>query len=270
MTTVTEHYENHLAPVYLWMAGGFDAAVARGESELDAVCPQPSNGFTAVDLGAGFGMHAIPLARRGYSVTAVDSSPTLLNVLQEHTGTLPIRTVKDDLLAFQKHLDAEARLILCMGDTLTHLPDRSFVERLFSLVAESLHRDGTFITTFRDYTSPLAGEDRFIPVRSDDHRILTCFLEYFPDYVAVHDVLQERMGSAWQQRVSAYRKLRLSPAWVAEALQDRGFTVRIEPGLAGMVRVVAGMRPTLRAKDAGPQPGFAGLSSAIRTAIPWK
>lgn len=255
MTTVTEHYENHLAPVYLWMAGGFDAAVARGESEIDAVCPQPSNGFTAVDLGAGFGMHAIPLARRGYSVTAIDSSPTLLNILQDHAGTLPIRTVKEDLLAFQKHLDTEARLILCMGDTLTHLPEQASVERLFSLVAESLHRDGTFITTFRDYTSPLAGTERFIPVRSDDQRILTCFLEYFPDYVAAHDVLQERMGSAWQLRVGAYRKLRLSPAWVAAALEDRGFTVRIEPGLAGMVRVVAGKRSFPEQRGTDPKSG---------------
>lgn len=223
--------------------------------ELDTVCPQSSNGFTAVDLGAGFGMHAIPLARRGYSVTAIDSSPTLLNILQDHAGTLPIRTVKEDLLAFQKHLDTEARLILCMGDTLTHLPEQASVERLFSLVAESLHRDGTFITTFRDYTSPLAGTERFIPVRSDDQRILTCFLEYFPDYVAAHDVLQERMGSAWQLRVGAYRKLRLSPAWVAAALEDRGFTVRIEPGLAGMVRVVAGKRSFPEQRGTDPKSG---------------
>jgi len=52
MTTVTEHYENHLAPVYLWMADGFDAAISCGESEISAVCPNLSNEPTAVDLGA--------------------------------------------------------------------------------------------------------------------------------------------------------------------------------------------------------------------------
>jgi Methyltransferase domain len=239
MTTVAEHYENHLAPVYLWMAGGFDAAVSRGESEINAVCPNPSNGLTAVDLGAGFGMHSIPLARRGYSVVAIDSSPKLLEVLRDHVETLPIQTVEDDLLAFQKYLNTKAQLILCMGDTLTHLTEPQSVEQLFSLVAESLHPGGTFITTFRDYTSPLVGDGRFIPVRSDNDRILTCFLEYSPDCVTVHDVLHERNGSTWQLRVSAYQKLRLSPEWVSMALQARGFAVRIEPGLAGMVRVVA-------------------------------
>ncbi len=239
MTTVAEHYKNHLAPVYLWMAGGFDAAVSRGESEINTICQNLSNGLTAVDLGAGFGMHAIPLARRGYSVVAIDSSPKLLDVLREHAETLPIQAVEDDLLAFQKHLNTKAHLVLCMGDTLTHLPDLSSVEHLFSLAADSLHPDGTFVATFRDYTSPLVGEGRFIPVKSDDDRILACFLEYAPDHVTVHDVLHERNDSTWQLRVSSYRKLRLSPEWVATALQAKGFAAHLESGPAGMVRVVA-------------------------------
>lgn len=239
MATVAEHYESLLAPVYLWMAGGLEAAVARGEVEIDAICPNPSNGLSAIDLGAGFGMHSIPLARRGYSVVAIDTSPLLLDVLGEHVGTLPVRTVEDDLLAFQKHLDAKVDLVLCMGDTLTHLTGQQSVVQLFSLVAESLHPGGTFVASFRDYTSPLVGNQRFIPIRSDDDRILTCFLEYSSEHVTVHDVLHERNGSEWRLRVSAYRKLRLSPEWVSTTLQARGFTVRIEPGLAGMLRVVA-------------------------------
>ena len=146
MTTVAEHYENHLAPVYLWMAGGFDTAISRGEREINAICLNPSNGLSAVDLGAGFGMHSIPLARRGYSVVAIDSSPKLLDALREHVGTLPIQTVEDDLLAFPKHLNMKAHLILCMGDRLTHLPDPKSVDQLFSLVAELLHPGGSFTT----------------------------------------------------------------------------------------------------------------------------
>jgi hypothetical protein len=239
MATVTEHYANHLAPVYLWMAGGFDAAVSRGESEVDAVCPNRSNGLTAVDLGAGFGMHAIPLARRGYSVIAIDSSATLLGILQDHVDTLPVRTVEDDLLAFPRHLNTKADLILCMGDTLPHLPETEAVERLFSFVAESLQSGGTFVATLRDYTAPLVGDARFIPVRSDDDRILTCFIEYSTGHVTVHDLLHERVGAGWQLRVSSYRKLRLSPDWISSALRARGFRVHLEPGLGGMVRVIA-------------------------------
>lgn len=93
MATVADHYETHLAPVYLWMAGGFDAAVSRGEAEIEAVRPNLASGTTAVDLGAGFGMHTIPLARRGCSVVAVDTSSILLDELRVHAEALPVRAV---------------------------------------------------------------------------------------------------------------------------------------------------------------------------------
>jgi len=239
MATVAEHYAEHLAPIYVWMCGGLESALARGQAEIDAVCPDRQDGGSAVDLGAGFGMHAIALARRGYSVIAVDSSPVLLETLQAQAGTLPVHAVNDDLLSFQRHLNAKVDLILCMGDTLTHLPENQSVEQLFARVAESLHPGGRFIATFRDYSTPLDAEKRFVAVRSDDERILTCFLEYFPGYVTVHDLLHERQGVDWTLRVSTYRKLRLSPEWVIGALKARGFVVRAEPGISGMVRLVA-------------------------------
>lgn len=137
-------------------------------------------------------MHAIPLANIGYSVLAIDSSGTLLDVIRNHAGAKPILTVQDDLLSFRSHLPAPAALVLCIGDTLTHLPDRQSVERLIAEVAETLVHGGSFIGTFRDYNTPLVGPSRFIPVRSDSNRILTCFLEYGDETVTIHDILHER------------------------------------------------------------------------------
>lgn len=239
MTSVAEHYASLLAPVYVWMAGGLESALARGEAEVEALGLDGSPGLVAVDLGAGFGMHALPLAQRGWQVLAVDSSNALLEVLRGQTGALPIRSVEDDLLAFTSHLPGAPALVLCMGDTLTHLPDAPTVGRLLALVAESLRPGGTFVATFRDYTPPLVGERRFISVRSDADRILTCFLEYAPEHVEVHDLLHERVGAAWFLRVGTYRKLRLSPSRVVETLQARGLSARAEPGPAGMTRIVA-------------------------------
>jgi SAM-dependent methyltransferase len=239
MHSVADHYRSHLAPVYAWMSGGFDAAIARGETEIGALLPDLSNGSRAVDLGSGFGMHSIPLARRGCSVLALDSSSYLLEQLKAHAGILPITTVEDDLLTFQRYLDRPADVILCMGDTLTHLPDRDAALQLFTLAAASLRPGGTFIATFRDYTQALVGIGRFIPVKSDADRILTCFLEYAAEHVDVHDMLHERNGGTWQLRVSTYRKLRLNPQWISASLRDRGFSVRTEPGLAGMIRIIA-------------------------------
>lgn len=239
-SSVKDHYANHLGPVYAWMIGDMDAAFSRSDAELGALS-LPSNGAgTAVDLGAGFGLHAIPLARRGFSVVAIDSCDPLLEELATRADALPIQAVRGDLLGFRAHIETPADVIVCMGDTLTHLPDQASVAVLLRDVVASLSRGGLFATTFRDYFSaPLRGDARFIPVHADDHRVMTCFLEYGDFTVTVHDLLHELEGNAWQLRVSSYRKLRLSPTWVAEQLSSLGLIVRRDVTPSGMVRISA-------------------------------
>ena len=239
MSSVREHYATHLAPVYLWMVGGFERAVALGRADLDALNIDLSRCRTAVDLGAGFGMHAIPLAQGGCSVTAIDTSAVLLDELHQRSAGLLIRNVTADLLDVEAHVREPVPLLLCMGDTLTHLDSRDEVDQLFRAVSKCLVPEGHFALTFRDYTSPAQGTARFIPVRSDADRILTCFLEEQGEHMVVHDILHERREAAWEMRVSAYRKVRLSPGWVVERLQAAGLRAVASPGPRGMVCVLA-------------------------------
>jgi SAM-dependent methyltransferase len=236
MATVEAHYANHLAPIYLWMAGGMEAALQAGTADLAAWLPGTG---LAVDLGAGFGMHSIPLARAGYNVVAIDSSAALLQVQRAHSAGLPIRTVEANLLDFRTTVTAPADLIVCMGDTLTHLQSRDEVERLCADIARALRPTGTFVATFRDYSAPAVGERRFIPVRSDPNRILTCFLEAAHEWINVHDLIHERDQGQWTLKVSSYRKLKLAPAAVEQALKHSGLKVRVEAGPRGMVRIIA-------------------------------
>jgi SAM-dependent methyltransferase len=239
VSSVKQHYDEHLGPVYAWMVGGIGPAVESGAAELDAIGVNPSGGGVAVDLGAGFGMHAIPLARRGFDVVAIDSSAVMLEDLSRHAGDARVRAICDDLLSFPRHLPGKPELVLCMGDTLTHLPDEEYVERLIATVRESLDEDGLFVITLRDYTTPLAGNRRFIPVRSDEHRIFVCFLEYSDTRVRVSDILHEREGSQWKMSVSSYDKLRILPEWLDDRLRRSGFAVTRDAGASGMLRFVA-------------------------------
>jgi 2-polyprenyl-3-methyl-5-hydroxy-6-metoxy-1,4-benzoquinol methylase len=240
VSTAEDHYAHHLGPVYTWMIGDIDAAFVRSAAELDSL-PLPARaGGIAVDLGAGFGLHSIPLARRGFSVIAIDSYEPLLRELASRAASLTIRTVQANLLDFKAHAAGSIEVIACMGDTLTHLPQVAAVESLFMDVAASLNVGGIFIATFRDYaTAPLRGDARFISVRGDDERILTCFLEYADTTVTVHDLLHQHEGGAWRLRVSSYRKLRLSPQWVAESLSALGLAVIRDTVPGGMIRIVA-------------------------------
>jgi hypothetical protein len=100
---------------------------------------------------------------------------------------------------------------------------------------------GLFVLTFRDMTVALNGTDRFISVRSDADRIMTCFLEYEAETVVVHDLIHIRQGADWALHKSSYRKLRLNPDWVAAALEKRGFSI-LSNGPSGRMVLIAARR----------------------------
>lgn len=240
MRTAKEHYEDHLAAVYDWMAGGFENAAKRNEQFFAKIGIKELPKGLAVDLGAGSGFQSIPLANFGFDILAVDFSQRLLDDLIIRAADLPVQTVQADILNFSKHLKSDAALIVCMGDTLTHLRSFSDLRQLISDAARSILENGWFVLTFRDYfSSKLDGTQRFIPVRSDENRVFMCFLEYFENRVKVHDLLYERVQSEWTFSASSYPKLRLDPDRVIDELTTAGFR-SIDHGVEnGMVEIIA-------------------------------
>ena len=133
MADVGDHYQRLLADCYSWMFGDFDARAERERAFLDQHdLRAPAPGAFAVDLGAGSGHQSVALARLGWRVRAIDTSPRLLEELRQRAAGLDVVAIQDDLTRFARHLDGPARAIICMGDTLTHLPSAETVRRLFA------------------------------------------------------------------------------------------------------------------------------------------
>ena len=227
--SVQEHYKQHLSQIYDWMVGDFDTAQGIQQSILQRNNIAPSVTKMAFDLGCGHGLQAISLAKLGFSVRAVDTDAYLLAGLNSRKANLPIETHHASMLDFLNHHQHEqADVIVCMGDTLPHLATTDQVQQVIHLAWQRLVNAGILMISFRDYSVALTGDQRFIPVRSDEHRILTCFLEYTTDRVLVHDLIQERTPQGWKQRISSYPKLRLSKSWMIQALEVQGFVTRHE------------------------------------------
>ncbi|MEL6254116.1 MAG: class I SAM-dependent methyltransferase [Bacteroidota bacterium] len=221
--SVKEHYDSHLGNFYEWMAGDFDSGRDSQEQYFRAKGIKTENGI-AIDLGSGHGFQSIALANLGYSVKAVDFNQQLLDSLGERKANLPIELFQSDILSYLKDAPS-ADLIVCMGDTLAHLLSFEELEQLFRILYQKLVYGGQFICSFRDYQFELKEEQRFIPVRADENRIHTCFLEYQEDKVIVSDLLHEKEGGIWKQKVSSYPKLRLSKEGVIDLLNSCGFQV---------------------------------------------
>ena len=236
MRSVQAHYREHLARVYDWMLGDFDQASARAVAQLRAAGLGSGDGALAVDLGCGSGLQSVPLLRLGYRVLSVDTCAPLLQVLTARAAGLPIELVEEDLRRFRLHVSEPVAAIVCMGDTLSHLSGREEVRQLLADAARSLVPGGRLVLGFRDLTSIA---DRFILVRADEARILTCILEEQGDFVAVHDLLHERRESGWEMSVSSYRKLRLSPDVVQADAAAAGLEIASAHAERGLVTLVA-------------------------------
>jgi SAM-dependent methyltransferase len=239
--TAIEHYENFLADYYTWMSGPYADKVRHQHDLLTRARIVPAATREAVDLGCGPGSQSIALAELGFSVTAIDANAQLLAELRQHAQDLPIRPVLHDLcaLATCSMLPSRVDAAICVGDIIPHLPSRDCVTRLFQQVSAMLVPGGKFMLGFRDLSETLQGLDRFIPIRSDNERIMTCVLEYEPETVIVNDLMYVRQGDRWELHKSSYRKLRLSLDWVCTQLEAHGLMISHKEQTAGVWTVLA-------------------------------
>lgn len=239
MHTTLDHYNALLADIYAWMAGGPAVALESSRALLKQCDITGHPRGVAVDFGCGPGFQSLALAELSYEVLAVDNCPAFVESLRKTAPDLRIATVCDDILNFQCHMSSPAQLAVCLGDTLAHLSSLDEVSQLLSAAHAALAESGILILTLRDYGNEPVGTRRFIPVRSDDTRILTCCLQFFENDLEVTDLLYNRESSGWVMNVGSYRKIRISIPWLVQELDSRGFHTKRDDLKSGMVCIVA-------------------------------
>jgi len=105
------------------------------------------------DVGCGSGETAIELARRGFEVYAVDSSPVFCGVVRAsaHRAKLRVAVQCDDMRDFT--LPRPVDLVLAEFASLNNLADRRDLPRVFNAVARALRDGGWFCF---DVNTPLS------------------------------------------------------------------------------------------------------------------
>lgn len=240
MRSVREHYDGFLGPVYSWILGDFETARDANAKLFATLGLSAQPGALAVDLGAGPGCQALPLADLGYRVVAIDFCAPLIKELAARRGDRDIQSVCADIRDFRRHAPEPADLIVCLGDTLVHLPDEAAVNGTLDAVCQALKPGGRFVYAIRDYITLVPeGSQRFIPLRASDEQIFTCFLEYREHTVHVHDILYRKRDGKWAMEVSDYQKLRLDTARINQRLEGNGLEVLSVAPCDGMLTVVA-------------------------------
>lgn len=237
--TVKDHYDRYLGNFYSWTVGDFTEKQALQEKFFLENDVTPRLSRVAFDLGSGHGINSIALANLGFTVRAIDFNHQLLEELKERIEHRSIEAVDAHLLEYLYAVRLRPELVVCMGDTLTHLSGPDQVEELIALSSQKLERGGKLIISYRELMNELTNEKRFILVNSDANRIHSCYLEYLPGYVKVFDVLLEREGNAWKQTVSWYPKLRIAVSRIISLFEKYGLSLLKKEVILGMTHLVA-------------------------------
>ena len=237
--TVQEHYDKHLAEFYSWMLGDFDTA----KNSFKDYCLKneinPIDTGLAVDLGSGNGIQSIALAEIGFEVKAIDFNDKLISELETKIDNNPIKIINDNIINLKTILNGQSvDLIVCCGDTISHLETFDSLNRLLHDCYNSLVKNGKLILTFRDYSIALKDTQRFIPVKSDENRILTCVIDYLENKVNVTDLLHEKVDGVWTQKISSYEKLRITTDLLIDISQTIGFSVIGNNNINRMIHLI--------------------------------
>ena len=182
---------------------------------------------TILDAACGTGGHAVPLARRGYEITAFDVSPVMLQ--QARAKTTRVAFHQMDLRTFDigKEFDA----CLCMFAALNYLTRNSEILAALLNVRKHLKRDGLFVFDFWNGLAVLRilPETRVKTVMGDGVKVTRFVqpeLDAFNHVCKSHYHLMVTKGDSLLEEVQETHEVRyFFPQEIAHYLEDAGFEV---------------------------------------------
>ena len=108
-------------------------------------------GRKVLDVGAGTGRIAVPLAQRGWKVTAVEPSAGMLQQLNTRATNAGVANLihqvcqRIEEIADADGVSNDHDVALCVFTTIHHLLTREALSRALAVIAKSLHKGGVAI-----------------------------------------------------------------------------------------------------------------------------
>jgi SAM-dependent methyltransferase len=126
-------------------AGFYDDPILAWPEPASAVdfLAQRSRQHRALDLGAGTGRIAVPLAQQGFHITAVDASKAMLEKLTAKAAGLDIKSIQADFSEFTP--PDRYDLVYCVGQSFLQLQSQEQQRAALTVMTEALSLDGTLI-----------------------------------------------------------------------------------------------------------------------------
>lgn len=170
------HFYNQIAEFYDEMID-FHSRIER-EKEILRNLVETFHIKTALDVGAGSGVHSIALAQLGVNVEAVDPSQQMVQRLRENAQQMGVdlSTHVGEIsgIAFREKYDA----VFCVGNTLPHFRNKKELYRSLKVMHAVLAAEGVLILQFLNYSRFLCTKKRILSVKEGTNALYIRFNDY--------------------------------------------------------------------------------------------
>jgi 2-polyprenyl-3-methyl-5-hydroxy-6-metoxy-1,4-benzoquinol methylase len=181
---------------------------------------------TVLDAGAGTGFHSLVLAQLGVQVTAVDISPKMIAVLQDHAQKygVEVRSFVSGFTEMPKVVGDTFDGVFCLGNSLAHAASREELVSWLRAFAKVLRHDGVLVLQNVNYDRILAERNRIQSTKDVGSKSFTRYYDFEGDRVIFNIRTAERTGSGINESVRKVSLLALKKSALIEALESAGFS----------------------------------------------
>ena len=226
-------YDEGIARVYDLLVHGRPDDEAEGveleflQWALEDVCPRDVQDI--LDVGCGTGRHVVPLARLGYRVTGMDSSPAMVGEcrrkLTQQGLSADLRAVGLQELGESTAFDAT----ICMDSVICYLQDTECIANALGALHDALRPGGILVLDNRNFLAqwPRYGVPFSDERRSGDLRIEYEDVHWLDDYAALYHVELDATLVQGSRACKLHNEDVLRVMTVGETvvyLRDAGFT----------------------------------------------
>ena len=205
-----------LAAELLFIERGLQAVEAR--QVLDAAC--------------GTGMHAVELARRGYTVVGADLSVGMIERARENAAGagVEVRFIVAGFGQLAARVGNEFDALLCLGNSLSHVLTAEALQATLTDFAAVLRPGGLLLIQNRNFDAVMSGQARWMDPQA--HRegsrewLFIRFYDFNPDGTLAFNVVTLRRDEAgeWTQHIEATTLCPLLHAELSSAIIAAGFS----------------------------------------------
>ncbi len=189
-------------------------------------------GCRVLDAACGTGMHALALARLSYQASGADLSRGMIERARANAAAAGLK-VRFEAVGFGSLAHTfglqSCDAMLCLGNSLPHIPDPSGLAAALADFAACLRHGGLLMLQNRNFDAVLAQRERWMEPQAyrsgEAEWLFLRFYDFDPDgLLSFHMITLHRQGTgAWTQQVTTTRLYPLRQEELVNALEKAGF-----------------------------------------------